>query len=129
MEISESMVPGIGLKYAFQGLKGQISVVIKPDGSKEIYYSENGNFQVMQFSDEEARVIAMLLLESPVKIVRGESEVSFGKSILRWINVNEEKNEKIIEIDKNAIAFIRDGRIERDLNQKAKIGDIILSGE
>jgi len=83
----------------------------------------------MQFSDEEARVIAMLLLESPVKIVRGESEVSFGKSILRWINVNEEKNEKIIEIDKNAIAFIRDGRIERDLNQKAKIGDIILSGE
>ncbi|MGC8565677.1 MAG: hypothetical protein ACP5R0_02255 [Thermoplasmata archaeon] len=129
MEISESIVPGIGLKYAFQGLRGQFSVVIKHDGSKEIYYSENGNFQVMQLSDEEARAIAMLLLESPVKIVKGESEVSFGKSILRWINVNEEKNEKIIEIDKNAIAFIRDGRIERDLNQKAKIGDIILSGE
>lgn len=129
MEIMESMVPGIGVKYSFQSDHGEFSVVMKPDGSKEIYYHENSNFYVLPLSNDEAKALAMLLLETPLKIISGKSEMSVGKSMLKWIKVNEETNSRIIDVDKNAIIFIRGGRIERDLNQKAKAGDIILSGD
>jgi len=129
MEIIESMVPGIGVKYSFQSDHGQFSVVVKPDGSKEIYYQENSNFYVLPLSDDEARTLAMLLLETPLKIISGKGEMSVGKSMLRWITVNEETKDRIIDVDKNAIIFIRAGKIERDLSQKVKAGDIILSGD
>ncbi|MGC8663075.1 MAG: hypothetical protein ACP5SF_00445 [Thermoplasmata archaeon] len=129
MDITESLMPGIGMKYTFQSVNGQISVVIKSDGFKEIYYAEDSNFLVIPLSEEDAKVLSMLLLETSVNFKQGESTLNLGKSILKWVFVKEDKNEPIFKVEKNSIIFIRNGKIEKNLNDLAKAGDIILSGE
>ncbi len=129
MDVVESLMPGIGIKYTFQGSYGPISVVIKTDGTKEIYFAEDSNFFVIPLSEEDAKTLSMLLMEINIEFKKGEEFLKLGKSILKWTYVNEDKNVEISKIEKNALFFIRNGKIERDLSAIARAGDIILSGE
>ncbi|MCI4434327.1 MAG: hypothetical protein RXP30_02260 [Thermoplasmata archaeon] len=129
MEIFETPLPGLGTKVTFKGQSGEFSVISKFDGSKEIYFVHNENIVVLPLQEEEARILAMLLLETYYQKKEGKNEINLGKSILKWIPVYNDIDMPLRDYMNNALFLIREGKIERNMEIKPKKGDIIVAGE
>lgn len=129
MDVQEAPVPGVGTKFTFRGPSGEFSVISKIDGSKEIYFVQNDNLVVIPLLEDEAKTLAMLLMEINYEKREGREEIRTGKSIIRWIRVDRDMEIPANEFVKDALFIIRNGRIERDLGTKPRKGDIIFAGE
>ncbi len=126
MEIYETILPGLGTKSSFMSSTGEISVISKLDGTSEIYFVHNENFFFVALSDEEAKTLALLLLECKFEKKEGNRELNLGKSKIRWVKIEKDGDSAAIEMFRNAILILREGKIERNLNLKPKSGDYIL---
>ncbi|MGC8980898.1 MAG: hypothetical protein ACP5JM_06240 [Thermoplasmata archaeon] len=129
MEVFETSIPGLGKKFTFKGSGGEFSVISKLDGTKEIYFAQGDSFVVVPMMEDEARILAMLLLESYYERKEGRAEISTGRSTLRWIYVEEDEDIPLNEYMRNALFLIRNGKLERDLSIKPRKGDLILAGD
>jgi hypothetical protein len=84
---------------------------------------------VLPLQEEEARILAMLLLETYYQKKEGKNEINLGKSILKWIPVYNDIDMPLRDYMNNALFLIREGKIERNMEIKPKKGDIIVAGE
>ena len=93
VELRETRLPGVGVKYAFHtALGGRLSVIMHNDGQREIYfYRRAGDDEptaVIELHDDEARQLGAVIggaYERP-KIVE-ELEMALGELQIEWIPV------------------------------------------
>ena len=93
VNLEETRLPGIGVKYAFRTDGGsRITVILHNDGEREIYYfrrrSDDDPTAVIRLDDDEARQLGALLggaYERP-RIVE-ELEMALGEFQIEWIKV------------------------------------------
>lgn len=93
VDLRETRMPGVGVKYAFRTADGaRVSVILHNDGQREIYYyapGEDGEpAAVIELHDDEARQLGAILggaYERP-KIVE-ELELALGELHIEWIPV------------------------------------------
>ena len=93
VDLKETRLPGVGVKYGFRIAQGgRLSVILHMDGQREIYYyrrtSDDEPTAVIELHDDEARQLGAILggaYERP-KIVE-ELEMALGELQIEWIPV------------------------------------------
>jgi TrkA domain protein len=94
VELRETRLPGIGVKYGFAlSSGGRVAVILHNDGQREIYYYGRGDDDpraVVRLDDDEARQLGAVLggaYERP-KIVE-DLEMALGELLIEWEQVPE----------------------------------------
>jgi TrkA domain protein len=95
VDLRETRLPGVGMKYAFRTAQGgRLSVILHNDGQREIYYYRRGDDEdptaVIELHDDEARQLGAVIggaYERP-KIVE-ELEMALGELQIEWVRVAE----------------------------------------
>jgi len=95
IDLRETRLPGIGVKYAFTTARGaRLVVILHNDGEREVYWyrrrSDDDPRAVIELHDDEARELGALLggaFERP-KIVE-DLEMALGELLIEWIPVPE----------------------------------------
>ena len=95
VDLRETRLPGVGVKYAFPtGLGGRLTVIVHNDGHAQIYfYRRSGADEptaVIELHDDEARQLGAVLggaYERP-RIVE-ELELALGELQIEWVPVPE----------------------------------------
>jgi TrkA domain protein len=93
VDLRETRLPGVGVKYAFRIAQGgRLSVIIHNDGQREIYFyrrpDDDEPTAVIELHDDEARQLGAIIggaYERP-KIVE-ELEMALGELQIEWIPV------------------------------------------
>jgi TrkA domain protein len=93
VDLRETRLPGVGVKYAFRAAQGgRVSVILHNDGQREIYHYRRADDDepttVIELHDDEARQLGAILggaYERP-KIVE-ELEMALGELQIEWIPV------------------------------------------
>ncbi len=93
VDLKETRLPGVGVKYGFRIAQGgRLSVILHMDGQREIYYYRRSDDDeptaVIELHDDEARQLGAILggaYERP-KIVE-ELELALGELQIEWIPV------------------------------------------
>jgi len=93
VDLRETRLPGVGVKYAFRTADGaRLSVILHNDGQREIYYyareDDDEPTAVIELHDDEARQLGAIVggaYERP-RIVE-ELEMALGELHLEWIPV------------------------------------------
>ena len=93
VDLRETRLPGVGVKYAFDTAQGgRLSVIMHNDGQREIYFYRRGDDDeptaVIELHDDEARQLGAVIggaYERP-KIVE-ELELALGELQIEWIPV------------------------------------------
>lgn len=93
VDLRETRLPGVGVKYAFRTAQGgRLSVILHNDGQREIYYYRRTNDDeptaVIELHDDEARQLGAVIggaYERP-RIVE-ELEMALGELQIEWISV------------------------------------------
>jgi TrkA domain protein len=93
IELRETRLPGVGVKYGFRTADGaRLAVILHNDGDREIYFFRRPNDEdpqaVIRLDDEEARQLGAVLggaYERP-KIVE-ELEMALGELLIEWVKV------------------------------------------
>jgi TrkA domain protein len=93
VDLRETRLPGVGVKYAFRTASGgRLSVILHNDGQREIYYygraDDDEPTAVIELHDDEARQLGAIIggaYERP-KIVE-ELEMALGELHIEWIPV------------------------------------------
>jgi TrkA domain protein len=93
VELRETRLPGVGVKYGFRTGRGsRLSVIQHNDGEREIYFYSRADDDeptaVIELHDDEARQLGAILggtYERP-KIVE-ELEMALGELSIEWIPV------------------------------------------
>jgi TrkA domain protein len=96
VNLEETRLPGIGVKYAFRTDGGsRITVILHNDGEREIYYfarrSDDDPTAVIRLDDDEARQLGAVLggaYERP-KVVE-DLEMALGELTIEWVPVPED---------------------------------------
>ena len=96
IELSETRLPGIGVKYSFRTAHGgRVTVIQHNEGQREIYFfrrvADDEPTAVIQLEDDEARQLGAIVggaYERP-KIVE-ELEMALGELTIEWIPVPED---------------------------------------
>jgi len=95
VDLRETRLPGVGVKYAFDTAQGgRLSVIMHNDGQREIYFYRRGDDDeptaVIELHDDEARQLGAVIggaYERP-KIVE-ELEMALGELQIEWIPVQD----------------------------------------
>jgi TrkA domain protein len=95
VELRQTRLPGVGVKYSFNPAHGgRASVILHNDGMREIYFFRSRDDEdpcaVITLDDEEARQLGAVLggaYDRP-KIVE-ELEMALGELAIEWIPVPE----------------------------------------
>jgi TrkA domain protein len=95
IDLRETRLPGIGVKYGFRlDAGGRISLILHNDGKRELYWfrraDDEGPTAVITLDDDEARQLGAVLggaYERP-KIVE-ELEMALGELQIEWVPVPE----------------------------------------
>jgi TrkA domain protein len=93
VDLRETRLPGVGVKYTFKtALGGRVAVIMHVDGQREIYFyrrsDEDEPTAVIELHDDEARQLGAIIggaYERP-KIVE-ELEMALGELHIEWIAV------------------------------------------
>ena len=93
VDLRETRLPGVGVKYAFSTAQGgRLSVILHNDGQREIYYYRRMNDDeptaVIELHDDEARQLGAVIggaYERP-RIVE-ELEMALGELQIEWVGV------------------------------------------
>ena len=93
VELRETRLPGIGVKYGFRTSEGgRLAIVLHNDGVREIYFFRHDHddepSEVIRLDDDEARQLGAVIggaYERP-KIVE-ELEMAIGELAIEWIPV------------------------------------------
>ncbi len=93
VDLRETRLPGVGVKYAFRTAQGgRLSVILHNDGQRDIYYYRRTDDEdptaVIELHDDEARQLGAILggaYERP-KIVE-ELEMALGELQIEWVPV------------------------------------------
>ena len=93
VDLRETRLPGVGVKYAFRtAVGGRLAVIIHNDGQREIYFyrraSDDEPTAVIELHDDEARQLGAVIggaYERP-KIVE-ELELALGELQIEWVDV------------------------------------------
>jgi TrkA domain protein len=93
VDLRETRLPGVGVKYAFRTARGsRLSVIIHNDGQREIYFYSRADDDeptaVIELHDDEARQLGAIIggaYERP-RIVE-ELEMALGELQIEWIPV------------------------------------------
>jgi K+:H+ antiporter subunit KhtT len=93
VDLRETRLPGVGVKYAFRTAQGgRLSVIIHNDGQRDIYYYRRADDEdptaVVELHDDEARQLGAILggaYERP-RIVE-ELEMALGELQIEWVPV------------------------------------------
>ena len=93
VDLRETRLPGVGVKYGFRTARGgRLSVIQHNDGEREVYYYRRADDDeptaVIELHDDEARQLGQILggmYERP-KIVE-ELEMALGELHIEWIPV------------------------------------------
>ena len=93
VDLRETRLPGVGVKYAFRTARGgRLSVIIHNDGQREIYFYRRSDDDeptaVIELHDDEARQLGAIIggaYERP-KIVE-ELELALGELQIEWVPV------------------------------------------
>jgi TrkA domain protein len=93
VDLRETRLPGVGVKYGFRTARGgRLSVIQHNDGEREIYFYRRADDDeptaVIELHDDEARQLGQILggmYERP-KIVE-ELEMALGELHIEWIPV------------------------------------------
>jgi TrkA domain protein len=93
VDLRETRLPGVGVKYAFRTAQGgRLSVILHNDGQREIYFyrrpDDDEPTAVIELHDDEARQLGAIIggaYERP-KIVE-ELEMALGELQIEWIPV------------------------------------------
>ena len=96
VDLRETRLPGIGVKYAFRtSVGGRLAVILHNDGRREIYfYRRAGDDEpqaVIDLDDDEARQLGAVIggaYERP-RIVE-ELEMALGELTIEWIPVPDD---------------------------------------
>jgi TrkA domain protein len=95
VDLRETRLPGVGVKYAFRTAQGgRLSVILHNDGQREIYFyrrpDDDEPTAVIELHDDEARQLGAIIggaYERP-KIVE-ELEMALGELQIEWIPVTD----------------------------------------
>lgn len=95
VDLRETRLPGVGVKYMFPtGQGGRLTVIVHNDGQREIYFyrrsADDDPAAVIELHDDEARQLGAVLggaYERP-RIVE-ELELALGELQIEWIRVPE----------------------------------------
>ena len=93
VDLRETRLPGVGVKYAFRTAQGgRLSVILHNDGQREIYYYRRADDEeptaVIELHDDEARQLGAIIggaYERP-RIVE-ELEMALGELQIEWVPV------------------------------------------
>ena len=93
VDLRETRLPGIGVKYVFRTARGgRVAVILHNDGQREIYYyRHDGDDEpqaVIELHDDEARQLGAVIggaYERP-KIV-DDLEMALGELTIEWVAV------------------------------------------
>lgn len=93
VDLRESRLPGVGVKYTFlTAAGGRVSVIMHNDGQREVYFyrrrDDDEPTVVIELHDDEARQLGAILggaYERP-KIVE-ELEMALGELHIEWVPV------------------------------------------
>src|SRR5918999_1677301 len=93
IELRETRLPGVGVKYGFRTGEGsRLAVILHNDGDREIYFFRRQDDEdpqaVIRLDDEEARQLGAVLggaYERP-KIVE-DLEMALGELLIEWVKV------------------------------------------
>lgn len=96
IELRETRLPGIGVKYGFRlAGGGRVSLILHNDGKRELYWFRRGHDEdptaVMTLDDDEARQLGALLggaYQRP-KIVE-DLEMALGELNIEWTPVPDD---------------------------------------
>jgi K+:H+ antiporter subunit KhtT len=96
IDLRETRLPGVGVKYGFRTDDGaRLAVILHNDGVREIYYFRREDDEdpqaVLRLDDEEARQLGAVLggaYERP-KIVE-ELEMALGELLIEWVRVPDD---------------------------------------
>jgi len=93
VDLRETRLPGVGVKYGFRlGNGGRLAIILHNDGPREIYYFRRADDEepraVLRLDDDEARQLGAVIggaYERP-KIVE-ELEMALGNLLIEWVVV------------------------------------------
>jgi TrkA domain protein len=93
IDLRETRLPGIGVKYTFRlDAGGRLAVILHNDGRRELYYFRRADADeptaVIDLDDDEARQLGAVIggaYERP-KIVE-ELEMALGELLIEWVPV------------------------------------------
>jgi TrkA domain protein len=93
MDLHETRLPGVGVKYSSRTAHGgRLTVILHTEGLREIYYFRHLDDEepraVIQLEDDEARQLGAVIggaYERP-KVVE-ELEMAFGELAIEWVPV------------------------------------------
>ena len=93
IDLRETRLPGIGVKYTFRlDTGGRLAVILHNDGRRELYYFRRADADeptaVIELHDDEARQLGAIIggaYERP-KIVE-ELEMALGELLIEWVPV------------------------------------------
>jgi TrkA domain protein len=96
VDLQETRLPGVGVKYAFRLAQGgRIAVILHNDGQREVYYyrrsGDDTPTAVIELHDDEARQLGAVIggaYERP-KIVE-ELEMALGELSIEWVPVPDD---------------------------------------
>ena len=96
VDLQETRLPGVGVKYAFRlAHGGRLAVILHNDGEREVYFyrraADDEPTAVIELHDDEARQLGAVLggaYERP-KIVE-ELEMALGELSIEWIPVPDD---------------------------------------
>jgi TrkA domain protein len=96
VELRETRLPGIGVKYGFRTAEGgRLAIVLHNDGVREIYFfrheSDDEPTTVIRLDDDEARQLGAVIggaYERP-KIVE-DLEMALGELTIEWVPVPDD---------------------------------------
>ena len=92
VDLRETRLPGIGVKYTLRINAGRIAVILHNDGKRELYWFRHANDDepraVITLDDDEARQLGAVIggaYERP-KIVE-DLEMALGELLIEWVPV------------------------------------------
>src|SRR5918999_1733521 len=96
IELRETRLPGVGVKYGFRTGEGsRLAIILHNDGDREIYFFRHEDDEdpaaVIRLDDDEARQLGAVLggaYERP-KIVE-ELEMALGELLIEWVKVPDD---------------------------------------
>jgi TrkA domain protein len=96
VELRETRLPGIGVKYGFSlDGGGRLAIILHNDGTRELYYfrraSDDEPRAVIRLDDDEARHLGAVIggaYERP-KIVE-DLEMALGELLIEWVPVPDD---------------------------------------
>jgi TrkA domain protein len=96
VELRETRLPGVGVKYAFSLADGgRLAIILHNDGARELYYFRRAHDDepraVIRLDDDEARQLGAVIggaYERP-KIVE-ELEMALGELLIEWVPVPDD---------------------------------------